>query len=225
MGTDDGDTTAGTPYDQGTLIRALDFVGGVDPVMVKASVAELRRQYPKASNDELAARIFSRARWKATAAGGLTGLPSNPWVMVPAALADVALTYRIEVGAAAQVALIYEPEFFADEDARWELFVPVFGMNVASQFLREVGVRGAMGVTRQAIKRYLSKQTLRVFRAVALKYFGLKVTQKVVVTKTLPVIGGLVGASWNFVEVSLLRRRCIRYFQNKSIGTSSGDAS
>ena len=131
----------------------------------------------------------------------------------------------MEVRAAAEVALIFEPEFFSDEDARWELFVPVFGMNVASQLLREVGVRGAMGVTRQAIKKYLSKQTLRAFRALALKYFGLKVTQKAVVTKTLPVVGGVVGASWNFVEVTLLRKRCIRYFQNKTIGTSSGDVS
>lgn len=39
-----------------------------------------------------------------------------------------------------------------------------------------------------------------------LKYFGIKVTQKGVVTKTLPIVGGLIGGGWNYIEVSVVKK-------------------
>lgn len=85
-------------------------------------------------------------------------------------------------------------------------------MNASSQLLREMGVRGGMGVTRAAIKKYLSKETLKAFKKIMLKYFGLKVTQKGIITKTLPIIGGLIGGVWNYIEVGRVKKRSIKYF-------------
>ena len=45
-----------------------------------------------------------------------------------------------------------------------------------------------------------------------LKYFGLKVTQKGLITKTLPVVGVLIGGTWNYIEVGMVRNRTIKYF-------------
>lgn len=196
------------------LMKALEWVVDIDPPAIAASVAAERNKNPEISNKKLASKAFSQARWKATTAGIMTGLPANPWIAVPAATTDVAITLRTEVYAAARTAIIYDETFFDDEDAKWELLIPVFGLNVGSQFARELGIRGGMGVTRAAIKKYLSKETLKAFQKIMLKYFGIKVTQKGVITKTVPIVGGLIGGGWNYIEVGRIRNRTISYFEN-----------
>ena len=126
------------------LMKSLEWVIDIDPPAIIASVAAERKEKPDASNKKLAEEAFSRARWKATATGVATGLPANPWVAVPAATLDVAATLKIEVLAAARAAVIYDPKFFENEDAAWELLVPIFGINAGSQLIRQAGIRGGM---------------------------------------------------------------------------------
>lgn len=199
------------------LSKVLTWVVGIDSGGAVDEVKRLRERYPTASNEALAERLFAIARWKATGVGVVTGLPTNPWVMVPAAVTDLATVLRIETETVARVALVYDPAFFEQPDAAWELLVPVFGIDALSQFLRDLGVLGSMGVTRQLVRQYLSKETLRGFQKVMIKYFGIKVTQKGVITKTLPIVGAVIGGGWNFGEVTFLRRRTIAYFQNRPI--------
>jgi hypothetical protein len=138
---------------------------------------------------------------------------------VPAAVVDVATVLRVEVNAAAKTALLFDPTFFDDPDAAWELLIPILGLNAVSQALRTLGVKGGMGVSRQVIRTYLTKETLRQFKRIVLKYFGIKVGQRALITKALPIIGGLIGGTWNFVEVRLMGRRTIAYFSDRAIGT------
>ena len=60
-----------------------------------------------------------------------------------------------------------------------------------------------MEVTRVLIKQYLSKETLKQFKIIILKYFGIKVTEKAVITKTLPIVGGIIGSTWNYIAMAL----------------------
>ena len=200
-----------------SLSRALAWAVGIDSGEAIDHVRRLRAQHPTASNEELAERLFTTARWKATGVGVVTGISANPWLMVPAAVADLATVLRIETETVARVALVYDAAFFERPDAAWELLVPVFGIEAFSQFLRNLGVLGSMGVTRQLVGQHLSKQTLRTFQKVMLKYFGIKVTQKGVIAKSLPIVGILVGGGWNFGEVTFLRKRTIAYFQNRPL--------
>lgn len=199
------------------LMKSLEWVIDIDPPAIIASVAAERSKSPNLSNRKVAERAFSRAQWKATAAGVVTGLPANPWVALPAATLDVAVTLKTEVLAAARTAVIYNEKFFEDEDAAWELLIPIFGIDVGSQVLREFGIRGGMGVTRTAIKKYLSKETLKTFQKIMLKYFGIKITQKGLATKTLPVVGGLIGGVWNYFEVGQIKKRTIKYFEGSEL--------
>lgn len=195
------------------LTKALEWVVEIDPPAIIASLKAEKTKHPNLSNRQLAEKAFSGARWKATSIGIATGLPANPWTAAPAATADVALMLRTEVAAVARAAIIYDERFFDDEDAKWELLIPVFGLNVGSQLARELGVRGGMGVSRAAIKKYLSKETLKLFKKIMLKYFGLKITQKGIITKTVPIVGGVIGGGWNYLEVSRVRKRTIAYFE------------
>jgi hypothetical protein len=198
------------------LMEVLEWVVDIDLAAIVASVAEERNQHPELTNKQLAGNAFSHARWKATSAGLVTGLPTNPWAALPAATTDVAVTLKTEVYAAARTAIIYDASFFDDEEAKWELLIPVLGLNVGSQFARELGITGGMEITRAAIRQYLSKETLKAFQKIMLKYFGLKVTQKGMITKTLPIIGSLIGGGWNYLEVSKIKSRTIGYFENKA---------
>jgi hypothetical protein len=206
--------------DNDALSKVLSWVVGIDSGAAIEHVERLRSQSPGASNEALAARVFGAARWKATGVGMLTGLPSNPFVMLPSAVADLAGVLRIETEAVARVALIYDAAFFERPDAAWELLVPVFGVDTLSQFFREVGVVGTMGVTRQLVRQYLSKGTLKAFQKITLKYFGRKVTQKAILSKSLPVVGAVIGGGWNFGEVTFLRNRTIAYFENRPLSAS-----
>lgn len=199
------------------LMKSLEWVIDIDPPAIIASVTADRKKRPNVSNKKLAESAFSRARWKATAAGVVTGLPANPWVALPAATIDVAMTLKIEVIAAARVAVIYDPNFFDEDDSAWELLIPIFGINMGSQLLREAGIRGGMGITRAGIKKYLAKETLKQFKKFMLKYFGIKVTQKGIIIKTLPVVGGFIGGVWNYIEVSGIKKRTISYFEGREI--------
>ena len=71
-------------------------------------------------------------------------------------------------------------------------------------------------LTKDLIKKHLSKETLKQFKKIMLKYFGIKVTQKGIITKTLPIVGGFIGASWNAIEVSVMKNRVIKYLQADS---------
>jgi hypothetical protein len=204
------------------LATTLAWAVNVDAEDVRRAVAELERRHPGASKRQLAERAFARARLKATATGIVTGLPSNVVTMLPAAAADAATVFRIEVAAAAQVALIYDRRFFDDPDAQWELLVPIFGMDLASQLLRELGVAGAMGITRQLIRKSMSRGAFHALKKIALKYFGVKVTRTALVTKAVPIVGAIVGGAWNFGELSVLRMRCIRYFEGQELGKAGG---
>lgn len=204
-----------------TLEHLLEWLVSIERSEVEAAAAALRRARPEDSNRELAMRIFTIARWKATAAGALTGLPSTLLVSGGAAVVDVGTVLRVEAQAAARVAVICEPTFFTEEDAKWEILVPVFGLDIASQIAREAGVRAGVAMTRQMIRAYLSKSTLQAFKRIALKYLGIKITQRAVITKTVPVIGGVIGGVWNFGELTFLRERCIKYFAGDAVGTTT----
>jgi len=199
------------------LMKSLEWIVDIDPPAIIASVEAERIKKPNSSNRKLAVAAFSRARWKATATGIATGLPANPWVAVPAATLDVAATLKLEVLAAARVAVIYDKSFFEEQDAVWELLIPIFGINLGSQAFRQLGIRGGMGATRAAIRKYLSKETLKQFQKIMLKYFGIKVTQKGVITKTLPIVGGVIGGTWNFIEVGRIKNRTIEYFEENGL--------
>lgn len=199
--------------EQGNLMKALRWVVDVDPGEIGWSVRSLRSRLPGATAEQLAQRVFNKARWQAAAAGMATGLPANPWVVVPAAVADMTTVLRIEVKAAAKTAMLFDGQFFDEEDAGWELLVPIFGVHTASQFLRELGILGGMGVTRELIKKSLASGGMQAVQQMAAKYFGVALTQRALSTKLLPVVGGAIGGAWNYTEVRLLGERCIKYFR------------
>jgi hypothetical protein len=215
------DRPGGDPVELGKqkLEQLLTWVVAVDPVELAEEVRGLGLRYPceKPERDRLAQLVFTRARYKATFAGALAGLPGTVGSMIPAALLEAGVIYRTQVKAAGRVALIYEPSFFRESDASWELLVPIFGASTVSQFLREAGVAAGQMLTRELIREHLSKQTLATLKRVMLARFGIRVTQKMIITKSVPIVGALIGGTWNYAEVTLVRNRVLAYFAGREL--------
>lgn len=192
----------------GAIDRALTF----DRPSLLAAHRTFLTKYPHDSRERLAQRLVSSSAWQAVASGAITGLPSNPWVSLPAALADTAAMIRIEVYVAARVALLFDERYFDREALRYELMLPVMGGYVASAPFGEPADHGKASVTKRVLRNLLSKESLRHLKALMLKYFGTKVTQRALVTKSLPLAGGFLSGAWNYVELRMVGERCYAYF-------------
>ena len=138
---------------------------------------------------------------------------------IPAAITDAGLVLRTQIQLACRIALLFEPDFLNDGEPPYELLVPIMGKRAAAEMMRETAIRGGMGLTRAAIKKYLRKNVLKQFKRIMLKYFGLKVTQRGIITKTLPVVGGVIGGGWNLVEMRRVGQRVIDYFETGRVAT------
>ncbi|MFM2481461.1 hypothetical protein [Celerinatantimonas sp. YJH-8] len=206
------------------LLKALNWVTDLNVPAIQTEAAWLQSQSLALSEKQLVEQIFSKARWKATASGAATGLPSNPWAALPAATTDVALTLKTELIAVATAAAIYDPAFFDSEQAQWELLIPTLGLSDDGQFLKTLGVNTQKEVSSLIVRKTLTKEGLKAFKGLVLKHFLKKITKNGIFSKTIPLLGSVIGGSWNYLEVSQVRNRTIAYLQNRQVMKEAGKA-
>ncbi len=211
-----------TPIEgDGTLERAIDRAIrraiSVDMPSVQDAVQRLRAQHPNAPIARLAAKIYARAARRGAALGFATGLPASLLFALPSATVDALAMLRLELGAAAKIAMFFEPKFLEEPDAVWELFVPILGASLAAHFLREVGVDADAGVTRGVIRPHLAGNDLKTFQHFVFRAFGKRITQKAVLSKSVPIVGAMVGGGWDYFELKLQGARVTRYFEGRRL--------
>jgi hypothetical protein len=71
-----------------------------------------------------------------------------------------------------------------------------------------------MELTRQAILKFLQTGGITTFRRIMLRYFGLRITKRGLMTRVVPLVGGVVGGGWNYVELKVVGDRVYRYFED-----------
>ena len=72
-------------------------------------------------------------------------------------------------------------------------------------------------ITQELIRRYLSEGLMKSVTRLASRYLFVHVTEKAIVSKTVPLIGAGIGAGWNWLEVKAVGRRAMHYYQHKGI--------
>ena len=186
-----------------------------DVCKVRQEVMLLRRRFPDATSYELAEQAFCDVRLRVVTAGAAMGLAANPLLSVAGALADLSVTTRAQLFAAACAAELLIPGFLDSDTARYELLVPVLGSSVISQLAVEFGLKAAKTATRDVVVRVINQRSLRLINAVITRVFGRRVTQRALITKTVPLVGCLIGGAWNAMEVELIRNRTLRYLTDQ----------
>ncbi len=193
-----------------------DWVISFDDCKVRQEVELLRRRFPEATTYELAEQAFSDVRLQVITAGAAMGLAANPLLSVAGALADLSVTTRAQLFAAACAAELLIPGFLDTDTARHELLLPVLGGSVISQLGAEFGLKAAQTATREFVVRFINQRGLRVMNAVLTRVFGRRVTQRALITKTIPFVGCVIGGAWNAVEAEVIRNRTLRYLTDQS---------
>ena len=158
----------------------------------RESAERLRQAYPADTPEQLARRAIRSARRSAAAAGAATGVIANPIVMIPAALADMAVVLRIEGVLAGTLAALFDPASLTEEALRADV-VSILFPGAVSQALRQVGIRVGeqMGQRLSAgiIREYLSKDAAKTAMRMATRHLGMELTRKAVLEKTAPLVG------------------------------------
>jgi hypothetical protein len=189
-----------------------------DPNECYAAAQKLRQEHPGEAASELAQRAIADARRWAATAGGVTGAAANPLIMVPAALADIAAVLRIEGKMAGTVAALLDPKVLDDRAAFEADILSIVFPGAISQALRQIGVRASQRLTRTLVRKYFAERLVQSAAGFATKRMFLHVSERAIVSKTVPIVGAGIGAGWNWLELHAVGRRAVGYYQNKSIG-------
>ncbi len=177
----------------------------------RRKAAELRAAYPELSDDQLVERAITTSKRWAAAYGVGSGIATNPLAMLPAAAMDMGLTMRAEAHLVGVVGALKDPRSLDDIAGFHGDVLAVMFPNAVSQALREVGVQAGKATTRTLIRKYLSGNVLKAVIAFAAKYLGVKLTQRAIISKSVPFVGAAIGATWNWVEVERCGRRAVKY--------------
>jgi hypothetical protein len=199
------------------VTRSLEMALAVDPYESRAYVDGLRARYPEMDRRQLADHMIQRARWWGAGFGFMTGMPQNPLITVQAVFTDMAALLRTEVILACRIGLLFDRHLLDANEPPYELLVPIMGTRAASEVARNALTIGGMELTRQALRSFLRAGGIKTFRRIMLKYFGIRVTQHGLMTRAVPLVGGLVGGGWNYMELKLVGERVYKYFEDSTL--------
>jgi len=182
-----------------------------DPEECRQAAMEARLVDPNYTAVEAARAAVKSARKWGAAAGATTGLAASPITMLPAAVADMMAMLRIEGRMAGTVAALLDPESLNDPAAFRRDIIRVIFPGAVSQALRKVGVRAGEHATKQIIAKYASRALMKEMGEQAAKRLGVRLTQKAVATKAVPLVGAGIGGAWNWLEIQAIGKRAIEY--------------
>ncbi|HEX8523140.1 MAG TPA: hypothetical protein VF669_12860, partial [Tepidisphaeraceae bacterium] len=166
---------------------------------------------PNATPEQIAQRAVKHARKWAASVGAATGIAASPITFLPAAAADAAAMLRLEGKLAGDIAALLDPDSLDDaETFRRDIIRNVFP-GAVSQVLRKLGVRASEEAAKNLVRRIATRQATKEMTERAAKILGLRLTEKAIATKTVPLVGAGIGAAWNWTEIQIVGYRTIDY--------------
>ncbi|MGB7158455.1 MAG: hypothetical protein WBD40_10350 [Tepidisphaeraceae bacterium] len=182
-----------------------------DPDECRRMAAKMRLADPNATAAQAARAAVKSARNWGAVAGATTGMAAGPLTMLPAAVADMATMLRIEGRLAGTIAALLDPESLNDPAAFRRDVIHVIFPGAVSQALRKLGVRVGEQATKSLIAKYASRELMKEIGEQATKRLGVRLTEKAIATKAVPLVGAGIGGAWNWLEVQGIGRRAIEY--------------
>jgi hypothetical protein len=172
---------------------------------------ELRLAHPNLTDAQRARIAVKESRRWAASIGGATGLAASPVTMLPAAIADAAAMLRLEGKLAGTVAALLDPDSLNQPEMfRREIIRAVFP-GAVSQALRKVGIRASETATKNVIRKALTHEAGKEIGERAVKFLGIRLSEKAIATKTVPIVGAGIGAAWNWLEIQAVGNRAVDY--------------
>lgn len=200
----------------GLACKAYDIVTGQLPVF--GSAKDIAGKYCS-SNRTLDENIDSLIRWHSTKAAvggfvtGLGGLITMP-VAIPA---DIAQSFYIQLRMVGAIAHLYGHDI-QSEEIKTVSIVSLCGVNQATEILKKAGIEI---IGKQLLKNTTKSMTSQVIAAIN-KAAGLKLVSKfgsksaINLGKAVPLVGGLVGGTFNYASTMTVGKAAKMLFKYKS---------
>jgi hypothetical protein len=131
--------------------------------------------------------------------------------MLPAAVADMAAMLRLEGKLAGTIAALLDPDSLNDADTFRKEILRVVFPGAVSQALRKVGIRAGEEATKNLVRKLIGREAIKDLGERAAKMLGIRLTEKAIATKAVPIVGAGIGAAWNFVEIQAVGSRAVAY--------------
>jgi hypothetical protein len=182
-----------------------------DPHECLREAQELRLRDPEANAEQTARRTVKESRKWAASIGGITGVAASPVTMLPAAIADMAAMLRLEGKLAGTVAALLDPDSVKDADAFRKDILRVVFPGAVSQALRKFGVRAGEEATKAMVRKLIGREAGKELGERVVKMLGIRLTEKAIAGKVVPLVGAGIGAAWNWVEIQAVGARAVNY--------------
>lgn len=186
------------------------------PEDCRTRAASIRAANPGLESTALVMKAIKTAKSWAAGVGAASGVVANPLAMLPAASAEIGYVLRAEAALTGVIAALLDPPSLDDPEAFSADILSVVFPGAVSQALRELGVKAGQATTRTLIRKYVSKGVLRAIIKFAARWLGIKLTQKAILTKAIPLVGALIGGAWNWIEVERIGRRAMAYYEEQT---------
>ena len=171
----------------------------------------MRLGNPNKSPEQLARQAVKDSRKWAASIGAATGIAASPLTMLPAAAADAAAMLKLEGKLAGAVAALLDPDSLGDKESFRRDILRVVFPGAVSQAMRKLGVRAGEEMTKAAIRRMATHEAGKEIGERAVKFLGIRLSEKAVASKTVPVVGAGIGAAWNWLEIQAVGNRAVDY--------------
>ncbi len=172
----------------------------------------LQQKYPGLPPGEIADKLTSITVRYATITGAITGAAASAGqittllsggmmsvaVMVGAIGSEMLYLSRIQMRLVLDMTVVYDMPLDPD-DPEDMLMIFGYALGVAPAEMLGKGIHvAAKGAAEHAIKKYVSKGTLKALQDMG-KRIGVRILQKTVLKYGVPVISAAVGSSYNYV--------------------------
>jgi hypothetical protein len=137
--------------------------------------------------------------------------------MIPASGVDVLAVLKTEAALAGVIAALIAPDGLSDEETfKTDILVILFPAAV-SNALQTLGVQAGRQTSKVLVRKYIRGGVLKAIIKFAAKYLGIKLTQRALITKVMPIVGSAIGGTWNWAEVRRMGRRALEYHKGSEI--------
>ncbi len=204
---------------QSRLARAVEWALSVPADSCRRRVDRRRVEEPSAEGRAIAERMVKASAWQAGVEGFVTSFGSNVLIALPAALGDLLTMLHFYARLTAEIGYLADPNYFEDPAWRIDAYAMVLGPKVFSRMAREIGVGVSKHVTTIGARKVLSEEVIMGLQRWVPRWLGSRITQRGLITKTVPIVGGFVGGVWNYVEMRRIGRRIIRYHFDDKIAS------
>lgn len=191
------------------------------------SVDYFKQKYPGYTQDEIADKVISATENYAAVVGGLTGVAASAGLIasipsggVTTAIwlssigAEIMCVAMLQLKLVLDLAIVYDIKL-DPEDPEDIMTLFSYGLGIkTTTVVGDFSTGAATHATKNAVKSYFSKGKLKSVQSMG-RVIGIKILQRDIIKYAVPMVGVVVGSSYNYLSTRSLGRIAKQHFKHR----------